>query len=85
MAIKDNKDWISLKSNKELYKKKLEYFEKTTKVKIQVAYEKGSFCSGFASKMVVFGTDSGIFAIDDNFIIYQNINNKWGKWNENNL
>lgn len=70
MAIKANHSWLSSNENNRLFQKKQEYFEKTTGLKIKHAYEKYSFCSGFAYEMVIFEAEGNIYAIDDNYKIY---------------
>lgn len=70
MAIKANHSWLSSNENNRLFQKKQEYFEKTTGLKIKHAYEKHSFCSGFAHEMVIFEAEGNIYAIDDNYKIY---------------
>ncbi len=70
MAIKANHNWLSSNENKKLFQEKQEYFEKVTGLKIKHAYEKRSFCSGFAHEMVIFEAEGSIYAIDDNYKIY---------------
>ena len=70
MAIKANHNWLSSNENKELFQDKQDYFEKETNLKIKNAYEKRSFCSGFAYEMVIFEAEGNIYPIDDNYKIY---------------